>query len=355
MRITRSKKLEKIIPSVNARTEQRVAAALFQAARKLPAVRLKKILVTTDFSKFSMAGVRYAAWLAEKLGASLGLAHVVEPAPTFGGVEASALARNDLEVVELAERQISKLAHRLSKKGSLVRSFVRYGKAFNEIARLARAREVDVIIMATHGYTGLKRILLGSTTERVVRHAPCPVLTIPSRPKAELHRSPGMRLRKIIVPIDFSQTSAQALPYAAALAETFTAEIILLHVIEPMSIPVDSGYMPPQIQPEDKNVAQQHLLDLSREVFEDNVRVRVLVRKGLPFRETTEAAKSLDADMIVLTTHGYTGLAHVLLGSTAERVVRHADCAVLVVRELQGYSRSRRRSESRSRTSHQRL
>ena len=83
--------------------------------------------------------------------------------------------------------------------------------------------------------------------------------------------------------------------------------------------------------------------------------MRILVRKGLPFQETTEAAKSLDADMIVLTTHGYTGLAHVLLGSTAERVVRNADCAVLVVRELQGYSRSRRRSESRSRTSHQRL
>jgi len=341
MRITPSKKLEKLIPGVSTRTEPRVAAALFQQARKLPAVRLKKILVTTDFSRFSMAGVRYSAWLAEKLGASLGLAHVVEPSPTFGGVETSALARNDLEVVELAERETSKLAHRLSKKGSLVGSFVRYGKAFNEIATLARAREVDVIIMATHGYTGLKRILLGSTTERVVRHAPCPVLTIPSRPKAELHRSPGLRLRKIIVPIDFSETSAQALPYAAALAERFTAEIFLLHVIEPMSIPVDSGYMPPRIKPEDKNVAQQRLLDLSREVFEDNVRVRVLVRKGLPFQETTEAAKSLDADMIVLTTHGYTGLAHVLLGSTAERVVRHADCAVLVVRELQGYSRSR--------------
>src|SRR6185437_14519447 len=301
--------LEKLIPRINARTEPRIAAALFQAARKLPAVRLKKILVTTDFSKFSMAGVRYAAWLAEKLGASLGLANAVEPSPTFGGVEASALARNDLEVVELAERQLSKLAHRLSKKGSQVRSFVRYGKAFNEIARLARVREVDVIIMATHGYTGLKRILLGSTAERVVRHAPCPVLTIPSLPKAEVRRTPALRLRKIIVPIDFSETSAQALPYAAALAKTFTAEIILLHVIEPMLIPVDSGYMSPQIEPEDQNEAQRRLLDLSREVFDDNVQVRAFVRKGLPFQEITGAARSLGADMIVLTTHGYTGLA----------------------------------------------
>jgi len=113
-------------------------------------------------------------------------------------------------------------------------------------------------------------------------------------------------------------------------------------------MPADSGYMSPPIQPQDKNVAQQRLLDLSREVFKDNVRMRVLVRKGLPFSEIAEAANSLDADMIVLTTHGYTGLTHILLGSTAERVVRHAGCAVLVVRELQGYRRSRRRSESRS-------
>lgn len=295
MRITRSKRLAKLISDVNARTEPRVAAALFQAARKLPAVRLKKILATTDLSRFSLAGVRYAAWLADKLGASLGLVNVVEPAAIFGE-EALVLARNDLELVELAERQVSKLAHRLSKKGLLVRPLVRYGRAFNEIASLARAREVDLIIMATHGYTGLKRIFLGSTAERVVRHAPCPVLTVPSLAKAESRGTSSLRLRKIIVPIDFSQTSAQALPYAAALAKKFTAEITLLHVIEPLPMPAESGYVPSQMQREDRNVAQQHLLSLSRAVFDDHVQARVLVRIGLPFQEITEAAKSLDAD-----------------------------------------------------------
>jgi nucleotide-binding universal stress UspA family protein len=346
MRITPSKKLAKLITDVNARTEPRVAAALFQAARKLPAVRLKKILATTDFSKFSLAGVRYAAWLADKLGAALGLVNVVEPSPIFAGGENVVLARDDVELVELAERQVSKLAHRLSKKGAVVRPLVRYGRAFNEIASLARARKVDLIVMATHGYTGLKRIFPGSTAERVVRHAPCPVLTVPSLSKTKSRGTSSLRLRKIVVPIDFSETSAQALPYAAALAKTFCAEIILLHVVEPLPLPAETAYVPPQMQREDRNVAQQHLFDLSRAVFDDNVQARALVRIGLPFQEITAAAKSVDADMIVLTTHGYTGLTHVLLGSTAERVVRHADCPVLVVRELQGYSRGRPRPES---------
>jgi nucleotide-binding universal stress UspA family protein len=254
MKITRSTKLETLLLDVNARTAPRVAAALFQAAPKLPAVRLKNILATTDFSKSSLAGVRYAAWLANKLGAALGLVHVVERARNFCGEEAVALVRNDLERMELAERQLSKLAHRLSKKGA-VRPLVRSGKAFNEIAAVARDREVDLVIMATHGYSGLKRILLGSTAERVVRHAPCPVLTIRSRPKGQVHENSALRLRKIIVPIDFSQTSAQALPYAAALARTFTAEIILLHVIEPLPMPADSGFAPSEIQREDRTGA----------------------------------------------------------------------------------------------------
>jgi nucleotide-binding universal stress UspA family protein len=334
MKIKPSQKLEKLMREVNARTEPRAAAALFKAARNLPAVRLKKILATTDFSKLSRIGLRYAVSLADKLGATLALLHVVEPSPRFAGEEGVLLVRNDLETLELAERQISKLANTLSNKDSAVRAFVRYGKPFNEIAVLASAREVDLIVMATHGHTGLKRVLLGSTAERVVRHARCPVLTIPSRSISEQGgKAFTFRLKKILVPIDFSQTSAQALPYAASLAERFGAEVILLHVIEPLPLPVDSGYVPPGPQSPDRKVAQDHLLRLRQEVFAADAPARTLVRIGAPFQEIADAAKSLGADLIVLTTHGYTGLTHVLLGSTAERVVRYADCPVLVVRE----------------------
>jgi nucleotide-binding universal stress UspA family protein len=101
----------------------------------------------------------------------------------------------------------------------------------------------------------------------------------------------------------------------------------------------------------DPNAAQKHLLNLCQAVSGGDVPVQTLVRTGTPFREITETARSLGADMIVLTTHGYTGLMHGLLGSTAERIVRYADCPVLVVREPRpgGGKRTSSRPASRSR------
>jgi nucleotide-binding universal stress UspA family protein len=339
VKIKPSKKLEKVIRQVHAQTEPRATSALFGVARNLPSVRLRKILATVDFSKFAFVGVRYARSLAKTLGSSLALVHVIEPSPVFAGGENVVLAQDDLEVLEMAERRVSRMAHRLSRKDSAVRHFVRYGKPFFEISKLADARRADLIVVATHGHTGWKRFFLGSTTERVVRHAPCAVLTVPARSV----RAPGrnirpVRLRRIIVPIDFSQTSVQALAYAVTLAKEFTAEIILLHVIEPPLVRPhpSSGYTPATFEHARREGARNHLLRLSREVFNSRIPSRILLRSGKPFKEITGAAADLGADLIVLTTHGFTGLAYVMLGSTAERVVRYADCPVLVVREPRG-------------------
>ena len=290
-----------------------------------------------------MEGVRYATSLADKLGAAVALVHVIEPAPRFSGMDQVVLAQSDAEVVEQAERQLARVAKRQSKKGCVVRSFVRHGKSFHEIAALAGSREVDLIVIATRGHTGLKRILLGSTAERVVRHAPCPVLTVPSRSAdARVSEAPSFRLKKIVVPIDFSQTSAQALPYAAALAERFGAEIILLHVIAPVPLPLPF-YVRRKLQESAGRVAKLAMdVKLSRlceEAFDDEMHSRTLVRAGVPSDEITKAARSQRADLIILTTHGYTGLKHALLGSTAERVVRNVTGPVLVVRKMPPSSR----------------
>lgn len=345
MKIKPSKKFEKAIRSVRAQREPRVATALFEAGRKLPVVRFKKLLAPVDFSMFSIAGVRYAVSLADKLGATVSLIHVVEPAPIFGGEESLILARSDAEVMELAERHSNRLAQRLSKKGLIVRPFVRRGKPFNEISALADADHADLIVLATHGRTGLKRVLLGSTAERVVRHGPCPVLTVPSQ-SGRRSGARALRIKRIVVPIDFSETSVQALPYAAALAHKFGAEIVLVHIIEAFPVPAEMGSVPLKLRTEDKNAAQERLLQLSREVLPRDLATRTFVKHGQPFREITAMAASLGADMIALTTHGYTGLTHVLLGSTAELVVRYADCPVLVVRELKGSGKRKRRSRN---------
>lgn len=144
------------------------------------------------------------------------------------------------------------------------------------------------------------------------------------------------RLQSILVPIDFSSFSAKALDYAVAFAEQFGSGIILVHVVEPMVYP--ENYMAVPAVNDDINsslmkAAEERLAAQKRSIRADRTTVRALTRLGRPYVEITEAARELHADLIILATHGHTGLKHVLLGSTAERVVRHAPCPVLTVRE----------------------
>ena len=296
--------------------------------------RIRKILATTDLSDESLAGVRYAVALAEKLSAAVALLHAIEPPSRMAGMEAVAFAREDSEVTELARAQLKTLAERASEDDLKLTSFVRIGKPFHEITTSARERAADLIVIATHGYTGAKRVLLGSTAERVVRHAPCPVLTVSAR-TTPTGKTPPFKLKKILVPIDFSGISKDALPLATFLAAQFDAELILLHVVEkfPIDYLLGRELMNETITP----LMKQAEADLDRIAGSlrksTGVNMSAVVRDGTPFEEICHAAKTFDADLIVLTTHGYTGLKHVWLGSTAERVVRHAHCPVLAVRE----------------------
>jgi nucleotide-binding universal stress UspA family protein len=143
-----------------------------------------------------------------------------------------------------------------------------------------------------------------------------------------------LKIKSILVPIDFSDTSAKALHYAARMAEQFGATITLLNVVEPIATP-DFAYHPLMLEPEQiKAAAKSRLEDLPGKMnLPEKLIERAVIRHGTPFTEITEAARKLKVDLIIVTTHGYTGLNHVLLGSTAERVVRHAPCPVLTVRE----------------------
>lgn len=140
-------------------------------------------------------------------------------------------------------------------------------------------------------------------------------------------------IRSILVPVDFSRPSEKALDYAASLAGSFGAKLILLNVVEPFPTP-DFAYSPMAL---DDNAlvaqAKEHLQKvLARSGLDASVVEKILVRHGSPYAEITSAARTLKVDLIVISTHGYTGLAHVFMGSTSERVVRHAPCPVLVVR-----------------------
>ena len=143
----------------------------------------------------------------------------------------------------------------------------------------------------------------------------------------------GFPVKRILVPIDLSEPSKNALRYALALAQQFGAKLILLYVVEPVATH-DFDYHPLVLELDKiMAVARDRLKKLcAQEVVGPSRIEQTLVRNGVAHGEITDAAKRLRADLIVISTHGRTGLKHVWLGSTAERVVRHAHCPVLVVR-----------------------
>jgi nucleotide-binding universal stress UspA family protein len=143
-------------------------------------------------------------------------------------------------------------------------------------------------------------------------------------------------LRRILVPVDFSDTARKAIQYAAPFAAAFDAEVTLVHVIQPFSVPVELGYIPPDLadtQQELMKSAREELGKICARELGTRSRYQVQVREGVPWQELVAAARETDTDLIILATHGRTGLKYALLGSVAERVVRHAPCPVLVVRD----------------------
>jgi len=144
------------------------------------------------------------------------------------------------------------------------------------------------------------------------------------------------QLKRILAPVDFSEASRKALQYAAHFAAAFNAEVILLHVIQPFTLPVEPEFMPPEL-----GISRQELVDSSRRELEEwcareiggRVQCQVRAQEGVPWHQIVAAASDTNTDLIILATHGRSGLKHVLLGSVVERVTHHAPCPVLVVRE----------------------
>ena len=163
-----------------------------------------------------------------------------------------------------------------------------------------------------------------------------PTIQDSARTAAAIEVLPSLlRIKSILVPIDFSVPSRNALAYAVPFAEAFGAKLTLLHVLEPVATP-DFANSFPLVMEGDRVMAKcksQLELLIKQQAIDPKLIESLIVRLGRSFHEIAEAARILKVDLIIISTHGYTGLKHAILGSTTERVVRHATCPVLVVRE----------------------
>ena len=146
----------------------------------------------------------------------------------------------------------------------------------------------------------------------------------------------SIKINKILVPIDFSDYSKSALKYAVNFAKKFDAEIFLIYVVEPVIYPPDfsMGQIAiPSVNAEWDERAKSELQNLAKKEIPDGVKVKTIVKTGKPFLEIIETASEEDVDLIIIATHGHSGVEHILFGSTAEKVVRKAPCPVLTLRE----------------------
>ncbi len=145
-----------------------------------------------------------------------------------------------------------------------------------------------------------------------------------------------LTIKKILVPIDFSDYSKSALKYSQEFSKYFDAEIILIYVIEPMIYPPDfsMGQIAiPSIDIELDKRAKEELEKLKHNEISPDVKSQIVIKTGKPFVEIIQTASELDVDLIIIATHGHTGVEHILFGSTTEKVVRKAPCPVLTLRE----------------------
>ena len=295
---------------------------------------IKRILFATDFSRWAKRAEDYACSLACSWRASLTVLCVAEFPPGLNPdypINQQYLA----DLLKNASSQLVDLKGRAERRGIAVTTRVATGIPSEEVITAARAEDSDLIVVGTRGKTGLAHVLLGSTAERVIRGAPCPVLTVrmeqtDTEDEGVLSRS--VTLERILVPVDFSDCSLDALEYASVVAQQAKASLMLLHVLEPVSYGLDFTLGHSRTREQVRETWTKRLEELASSHQHPQVPVASQLRGGLPADSILDSAQTLPCDLIVMGTHGRRGISHAFSGSVAEAVLRKARCPVLTVR-----------------------
>lgn len=303
--------------------------------RQATVLEIRRILFPTDFSEGADQAFGTALRLAEAHGAELHVLHAVvlhaaDPAnPARRFPDEDRVYRELREIA--AERMASTAGRHETGDIRIERAQRRAISAVPAILDYVEEKDVDLVVMGTHGRRALGRMLLGSVAREVLRAAPCPVVTVRQQEDAP---APGP-VRRIAVPVDFSDHSRLGYDYAVALAGVFDARLQLLHVVEEALYP--DFYYPilatsPEANPELSERVKEALREWLRDVGGDEALTEIHVTAGRAAPEIARFLEEKQVDLAVLCSHGRTGVERVLLGSVAEGVVRRAHCPVLVVK-----------------------
>jgi len=285
-------------------------------------IALKRILVATDFSECSERALLTSLGIAQRYGSKLHMVHVVQSegygvagAGMLGAVNFARHGARDLESELLRKGYLEGIRYQIS---------VEKGEIWPVISRIVEEEHTDLIVVGTHGRSGLGKVLLGSVAEKIFRQARCPVLTVgPNfQPSLPLTAQP----RGVLFPTDFSPQSERAFPYAVSLAQEHQAQLIFLHAVQPTGS--DATYN----QDRAVRYASARLQELIASAPCLDREPEFIVEHGAPSEAIVRVAAERGAELVVLGVRAQGGLSDRLGWSTAYGVVREAHCPVLTVR-----------------------
>ena len=301
-------------------------------------VRLKSILMATDFSEASAKALRHALAVARHFGAKFYLVHVVSSVGfTIAGAEALQLASS------AASREVRQLEEALAESGALAglshEFIVCQGRVWEELKEIIHQKEIDLVMIGTHGRRGMEKLLLGSVAERIFRGSDRPVLTVGPHSLDDAPFERTGAVGSFLFPTDFSAASLRALPYALSFSNHFRAKLVLLHVAPVMPIPETFHW---STAPKDidgmreaaRVTAMEKLHGLIPQATPLSEKPECIVRFGKRAETILQVARDLKADLIVM---GLNRLKHAdavshMPQTTAYHVVCSAHCSVLTVR-----------------------
>jgi nucleotide-binding universal stress UspA family protein len=306
-------------------------------------IEIQRILCPIDFSDFSRHALDHAVAVARQYESMITVLHVFSTvpvaayAPGMPGFEPTVLTRADRDQLLV---ELKRFIETESAPGVPIDVTIREGDITREIVNQAADMKAELLVMGTHGRSGFERLLLGSVTEKVLRKASCPVLTVPRRHPDAVPATPVL-FKQILCPVDFSNCSMQALNYAMSLAQEADAHLTVLHVMAYELAVMPDAYSAIKMSDSEsladfrgrrEDDARQRLKDAVPEAVAAYCRVETMVSHGKPGREILRIAAEQQTDLIVVGVHGRGAADLMFFGSTTNHVVREATCPVLTVR-----------------------
>jgi nucleotide-binding universal stress UspA family protein len=289
----------------------------------------RTVLCPVDFSDASRGALRYAKVLAEYLEAELTVLTVADPLLT----EAAELTSSTARVLEATQRELSTFCREAFVPGvasSGIRFEVATGKPAVEILRLAQNRPTDIIVMSTHGLTGVRKLFFGSTTERVLRETTVPVLLTPANHPGPLRFEDVKRsVRRVLVPVDLTAATYDQVVTAKSVAAALDVPLLLTYVVEPLRFAVSGLPHLPNVDVERRFRAEKALAELAITI-PASLRPEALVVNGDPAEEIAKIAHDRDAGLIVIGLHA-SSLLGPRMGSVTYRVLCLTSTLVLAL------------------------